>query len=555
MAPSRCVRAPQWVLGILSICLCCGWIVPRAAHATPSKRPKLLVVLVVDQMRADYVARYGHHWRGGLARLFRSGARFENTAYPYLQTVTCAGHATIGTGAYPHKHGMVLNAWWDRKARAMRACTHDDQAHTIDQSGATVAGGHSGTALRLPTLADEMRAQLWPAPKVVSLSLKARAALMLAGRRADALVWFEGRQAVTSDRLGDSNKEGFTSLVGRHPAPVLAPWRRLLPVDRYLFEDASPFEAAPAPWTSSFPHEAGSEIARIGATDQSLLWALTPDADDHLLTLAEKAISDLKLGQGKQVDYLAVSLSTLDLVGHAFGPQSHEVQDVLVRLDRRLGQFLNRLDSLVGQGRYTVALTSDHGVAPLPEVTRRAGLDAGRIDPTKIAHAVDRALTQTLGRGRVDKISYSDIYLAPADVARALARREDARRAVLDAIEQQPGVDTAFLALDLKDGASGGPPGRADRVRRAAALGIYPGRSGDLIFAPRPHFITAAQGTTHGSAADYDRKVPFVLFGAGIKPGRYTDSTSPADLAPSLAQLVGVTLPFAEGQARFEALR
>jgi predicted AlkP superfamily pyrophosphatase or phosphodiesterase len=269
------------------------------------------------------------------------------------------------------------------------------------------------------------------------------------------------------------------------------------------------------------------------------------------------SVDALKLGQTKGTDFLGISFSALDLVGHDFGPTSHEVQDTLVRLDRTLGSLLGHLDRTVGAGNYVVALTADHGAAPIPEQSAALGFDAGRIDSVAVRQAVQAALETALGPGPyVVGSQYSDLILPPEVIEKL---RHDPRAAlqVLRAIKAVAGVAAAYVADQLESRAAAG-----DRDARAVLSSYYPGRSGDVLVIPRPYwfFVTAdgspqpGSATSHGTMYGYDQRVPVILYGRGIKPGEYLRAVTPADIAPTLAYLCGVTLAEADGEVLAEAL-
>lgn len=517
-----------------------------AVQARAFAGPKLVVVLVVDQMRADYVDWYGKTWKGGLERLFTEGAVFRNAAYPYLNTVTCAGHATVGTGTYPHRHGMIQNAWYDRKTGAIVSCTDDPASPLVAYEGAA-AGGDSGVRLLVPTLADEMRAQLSPAGRVVTLSLKARSAIMLAGHRADATTWMGTGGFVTSKAFAPEPVRAVVQVLAQNPIKVeaLPPWTRALPASAYAHADEVEEEAPPRGWARTFPHA-------LAASDKAEAlgnWARSPHADAHVVQLALGLVKAMNLGKGLGVDYLGVSFSVLDLVGHAFGPRSHEVQDVLARLDVSLGRLLAGLDAHVGRNNYVLALTSDHGVAPFPEQMSAMGLPAGRIPMVELRDKLEQAVGRELGgQHHVASVQYTDLYLAPGSYEKLLAKPGAIER-VQAAVQQVPGVAAVYHAQQLA-----APPPEADSVRRAAALSFFPGRSGDLVIVPAAHWMTVGGGTTHGTSNDYDQRVPLVFAGPGIKAGQHFRRVSPADLAPTLAQMLGVTLPNPDGRPLPEVL-
>jgi predicted AlkP superfamily pyrophosphatase or phosphodiesterase len=271
----------------------------------------------------------------------------------------------------------------------------------------------------------------------------------------------------------------------------------------------------------------------------------------------EAAVDELGLGEGPGTDFLAVSFTALDLVGHDFGPTSHEVQDVLVRLDLTIGSLLAHLDRAVGRANYVVALTSDHGSSPIPEQVIAKGLDAGRLGMAPIVERTEKVLQQAFGPGKyVARLMASDLYLAPG-VAGKLRASSTVREAVISAISSVPGVARVFFGDGLVN-----LRGTDDRDALAAALSYYPGRSGDIIILPRPYWFfvsgdgltQAGSAATHGSSSEYDQRVPLILFGAGIKRGEYLKPVTPADIAPTLAFLCGITLANPDGTVLTEAL-
>lgn len=516
---------------------------PPSSPASPAK-PKLLVLLVVDQMRHDYPEWYGHHWKGGLRRLLDKGAWMTQARYPYLNTVTCPGHATVGTGAYPRTHGMILNSWYDRERKRVIECTDDPAAPLVGYAEARFSGGDSGRNLMAPTLGDEMQQQLTPRSRVVAFSVKARSTINISAHKPDVGVWFESGTWVTSSAFASGRTPWVEKFLAANPIVVSAdkPWNRLLPEAAYKFTDDGLGEKAPTGWTNTFPHP----IKREGSTSPLGRWTSTPGVDEYLGKLAEAAVAEMKLGQQASTDLLSIGFSMTDLVGHSFGPRSHEVQDTLARLDLAVGALLERLDKDVGPDNYAVGLTADHGVAVIPEQLKADGKDAGRIDQRAVLRAADAAVAAELGPEPgpyAIEVQSNDIYLAPGMAAR-LAAKKGAMGRVLAALRQVPGVDQALDTAGLESRAL-----PSDPIRRAAALSFYPGRSGDLMIVPRKDWIAGSIGTNHGSTNDYDQRVPVLFYGAGIKPGKYDRAASPADVAPTLARLAGVKMAKAEGVA------
>jgi predicted AlkP superfamily pyrophosphatase or phosphodiesterase len=528
---------------LLATVLAAGLLVSTSARLTAQApadqagRPALVVLLVVDQMRADYLTRYSAHWSGGLKRLMAEGAWYQNAAYPYLSTVTCAGHATISTGRYPRSHGVVMNSWLDREAGKVVDCTTDPRASTVTSDGET-SGGDSAWRLQGPTLAEKIKAA---GGRVVAMSAKPRSAIMPAGKSADAVVWFGGRgEFVTSTAYSKELPEFVRATL--KAAPITddrtKTWTRLLPEEDYIGKDDGLGERSPTGWTTVFPHS-------LDLPQFLGLWQVSPWEDAYLVRLATAALDEYKLGQGAKTDFLSVSFSALDAVGHSFGPNSHEIQDLLARLDQQIGALLATLDEKVGAGKYVVALTADHGVAEIPEQARQEGQDAGRLDMDGIRSTIERSLRPLFGRRTVPAVAgilYTDVYLMP-DVPPLMSEHPEAIGILEKALTNVQGIARVFGENELSR------VDDRDPVQRAAALSHYRGRSGDIIIIPKRGWIASSAGTTHGTSYDYDQRVPLVFFGDGIRAVQSQDAVTPADVAPTLARLAGIELKGTDGRA------
>jgi predicted AlkP superfamily pyrophosphatase or phosphodiesterase len=514
----------------------------------PAEKPKLVVLISVDQMRGDYVDRFRHQWTKGLNRLVTEGAWFRQSDYPYYNTVTCAGHASMSTGTVPAVHGMVLNQWWQRNNSRLVACTDDEDAKLITYGIPVASIGNSAKYLMSNTLADEMRLQGSPAPKVVSISLKARSAIMLGGHRPDAVIWLDevDGEWVTSTAFAKAPAPFFADYIAKHPLKneMGRKWERSIAKDKYLYDYSTQDRRGIALVTTEFPHTVqgrGNEV-RGSFTDA---WESSPFSDEYLNALAMTAIDALKLGRGAATDYLGISFSALDKVGHDFGPDSHETQDTLIHLDAQLGLLFDKLDRDVGKGNYVVGLTSDHGVAPVPERVKAQGFDAGRISTGAVGKAIDSVLARELGPGAYNtRVIYNDIYFNEG-VYLKLGQNLKAMEAVLDVVRKTEGVWRVYRKEEMS---------ATDPLTRAPALSHYEGRSGDIKMLGRAYWITSSSTTTHGTGHRYDTRVPLMLYGFGIKKGEYLEQVAPIDLAPTLAFLTGVTLPDAMGQVLTVAL-
>lgn len=497
-------------------------------------------MLVVDQMRADYVQRFQRQWTGGLRRLVDEGAWFTAAAYPYATTVTCAGHATVATGAFPRTHGVFQNAWYGRAERRLVTCTEDPRVRSTGYGAAlTFPGGpgESGARLRVPTLADLLREQR--GARVATLSLKARSAIMLAGHGGNAVTWLdESLNAWQTSTAFSAIPEVAVQRFLRGNAIDLdfgRAWTPLMPLKAYTGLDRAAGEAPPPGWTSAFPHVLGGRDS--ADPDFRRQWTQSPFADAYLGRFAASIAESLPLGRNDATDLLGVGFSTPDLVGHSFGPGSHEVQDLYVRLDRAIGDLFDRLDRLAGRGQWVVALTGDHGSSGLPP--------AGRVNTQRLTEIAEAKIGKILGPARtgayVARTNGNDVYFAPGVYDRLVA--SGSLGSVVKELERQPGIERVLQT----DGLTSATVAR-DAKSKAAALSYVPGLSGDLVLWLKPGWTFSSTGAGHGTGNPDDQRVPILMMGRGIRPGRYDDPVTPADIAPTLAALCGITMPQAEGR-------
>lgn len=520
---------------------------PRSA--TP---PKLLMILVIDQMRFDYIDRYSSRWTSGLKRLAHEGAVFDRAFYPYLNTVTCAGHATIATGAFPYAHGIIMNEWFRRSERRRQSCTDDSNVTSLPYTPPAEPIGHSAERLRMLTLSDRLRSAS-PASRVVTLSMKPRSTVMLAGHSGTAVTWFADSNVwATSTAFAPSLVPEVRAFVDANPVERYRSdvWDRLRGGDDYEGSDETAFERGRPGWTATFPHPLAGAPGTAAARFFDF-WERSPMSDAYVGRFAAHLARAFQLGQRDATDYLAISFSGLDYVGHDFGPDSQEVQDTLFRLDRTLGELFATLDTLVGRDRYVVAMSADHGVARIPEAVRAEGGDAGRVTNQEVMKAAEAAMTAAHGPGpHLALVEYTNLYLT--DKARALAAADPTFvQPIFDVVSKMPGVLRVFSSRGLETKRAS-----ADPVERAAALSYHPEESGDITIVLKANWIgTNTSTATHGSAQPYDQHVPVVFLGSAFKPGRYSTPASPADIAPTLASLIRLPMPGVDGRVLNDALR
>jgi predicted AlkP superfamily pyrophosphatase or phosphodiesterase len=559
----------SWMAGIAALMLAAaaGWAqAPKAKPAVTKSavrvtRPKLVVVIVVDQMRADYVDKFRGQWNGGLKRLVEEGAWFRAAAYPYAATETCVGHATISTGAFPASHGMVANAWWDREAQRMVTCTSDPDVKNLAYADGTAKGGDSAWRMRLPSYAEELKFQTGGATRIMTFSLKARAAITMAGHKADAATWFDtGTGAwVTSSAYG--TMPFVDDFVKKHPVTedYGKTWSLSLPQSSYWYDEKAPGAGTVEGWETTFPHALRGR-GNGGSPDEVFFeqWATSPFADVYLTKMGEAAVDSLGLGKRSATDFLGVSYSSLDYAGHIFGPRSWEIQDILVRLDKDLGELFTHLDQKVGRGNYVVALTADHGVAPIPLDMQQSGFDAGVVSLLDLKQRLEKALEEfNFTKPAIARIVGNEVYFSHGTYEQ-LKQDPAAMKALIDAALKTPGVAAVYRAEELNSGNK-----TISQTRTAAELSYFAGRSGDLFVLQAPYWLTDSSaegskhytGTGHGTPYYYDQRVPVLLMGFGIQPGEYFEAITPADIAPTLGALTGVTLATHDGRVLGEALQ
>jgi predicted AlkP superfamily pyrophosphatase or phosphodiesterase len=521
---------------------------PEAA----AESPRLVILVVIDQFKADYLTAFASHWRAGFRTLLQDGAVFRNARYPYAHTDTCAGHATIATGTLPYRHGMVGDDWWDRDAGEQVECTEDTASAAVSYGGRTRMF-NSGRRMLVPTFADELRRQRREA-RVVTVSLKARSAIALAGHGGDAVTWFDENAGtfLTSKAFASAPVPAVMQFIASHPfeADLGTTWTLRDAPGGYRYRDSGIGERPPGGWNGLFPHVLSGRKAKTSDTQFRGQWRRSPAADAYVGRLAQSLLDGLRLGQRDATDFLGISFSAVDYVGHSFGPESRELEDAAARMDDVLGGLIAALDATVGRERYVLALTADHGVATIPSAAGGTGRVAAEDVRERIEDTLRGRAGALRGPGSVAAMVGGNVYLSPAARTKVSSDRL-ALRAVQDAVEAMPGIERLIVTADLTTSSS-------DPVERAAALGALGSRSGDFIAVPKRGWVMLARGsgnaTTHGTPYDYDQRVPLILFGAGIRAGAHDGAVTPADIVPTLSALTGVGMSATDGRVLREAL-
>jgi hypothetical protein len=558
--------------GLLPLALLLGlFALPAhsAAETSKAETPRLLVLVFFDQLRGDYLTRWDALFgEGGFHRLEKDGAWFPNCHYPYSDTVTAVGHASVATSCSPRTHGIIGNDWYDRAAGASVYCVSSERYQRVPPDALRVktetdkkkTKGLSPERLLAPTLGDALKEATGGKGRVVSLSLKDRSAVLPGGQRPDACYWMDltNGQFVTSTYYRDAlhpwvaefNRSGvIDAWVGKK-------WTRLreqLDYEKHSGPDDAAGEGTLL-FTRTFPHALGNggvlnaKTAYYGALYNS------PFGNNVLLALARRAIEAEKLGQHDQADLLCLSFSSNDAIGHCWGPDSQEVLDVTLRTDAIIKELLATLDRQVGKGRYVLVLTADHGVCPLPEAARRRGEAALRIDPTALLKKASAYLCERFQVPAEDTrwLETSEgpwLYLNRGLLSRHHLKQSEVETALANWLAKQPGILRTYTRSQLLAGIAA-----EDAIGQSVLRSFFPAHSGDVcLIVKANHLLTTwLTGTNHGTPHPYDTHVPLLVYGAGVRPGVRREALTPLAAAVILARAVGIKPP-AKAEAKLPA--
>ena len=512
-----------------------------APASSGTARPRLVLVVAVDQMRADYLERFRPLFTGGLKRLAESGAVFTNAMYRHACNETGPGHSVLLSGRSPRSSGIVGNVWYDRTLR--------QRVNVVDDPAVRLVGSNRGRAaspayFNAFTVGDVLKVSS-PASRVVGVSFKDRSAILPAGRRADGAYWYQTTDGrfVTSSWYTERAPGWLDAWNARRPADAYASrsWERLLTDTasylRFAGEDAIDGEFDRKDVV--FPHAIRGVPPAFEFYDNL---RRTPFADELLLDFAGAAMKGHDLGRDDATDILTVSFSATDVIGHSYGPDSQEQMDNLLRLDRTLGRLFDEAERRAGKGRVLVVLSADHGVMPLVELLKARGVEARRADSAELYQPVEKALAARFP-GAVGLVADPDpmeFVLDREAITRQGLNFEDVEATIREALLGTGLVEAVYTQAQLMGAPAPGDP-FFDRHQRA----FFASRSGDLVARIRKHVYLGGYvgGTGHGSPHDYDRHVPIVFMGPGIKPGPHDVETGPEDIAWALGRMLGLDYP------------
>jgi predicted AlkP superfamily pyrophosphatase or phosphodiesterase len=544
--------------------LACLFLAFAASAAIADDKPKppskLAVLVVFDQMRADYLTRWDELFgEGGFHRLEKEGAWYQNCHYPYAHTVTGAGHASFLTGCTPMTHGIVANDWYDRAAGEEVYCATSSRYGRVPPLPGNNGGGNArktkgaGAPDRLlaPTLGDALKEATNGKGRVVALSLKDRACVLPAGRKPDACYWFDTNTGtfVTSTYYRERLHAWVEDFNGARPGDrwFAKDWTRLrgdTDYERYSSPDDQAGEGKGVLQGRTFPHPMNGGLKKPGKLSYEALYN-SPFGNEMLLDLVKRAIDGEELGKHETPDLLSVSFSCNDPIGHCWGPDSQEVLDVTLRSDLIVKELLATLDAKVGKGRYTLVLTADHGVCPLPEVIRKQGKEADRIMPGELARDAEAYLDAKYGVGKgevhwFDDLVHPCVYLNQRALQKLGLQQSDVETALAGWLKKQPGIQAAYTRTQLLKGVPAD-----DAVGQAVRRSFHPDRSGDVTIVVKPYYqlTPLLTGTGHGTPHPYDTHVPLIVFGPDVQPGIRKDKVVPQAAAAILARALGIKPP------------
>jgi predicted AlkP superfamily pyrophosphatase or phosphodiesterase len=533
--PRSSAACRGFLASALAVILLISYAGVPASAAAYSGHPKLVVVIVIDQFRGDYLERYREQFgEGGFRLLLDHGADFTDCNYDYANTRTAPGHATLFTGAYSDGHGIAANEWWDQKKKRMVTSVEDDDTKIVglgeDKAGA------SPHNLLADTLGDELKLATQGKARVFSLSLKDRAAVLPGGFAADAAYWIDPHSGAW-----------VTSTYYRSDLPKWAQdFNSNNRAAKYWDRD---WKASNGDVLRSTAHRKGKNGTDAGFYE---VIGATPFANEYEFEFAKELMVYENLGAGPATDLLAISLSANDILGHQVGPDSPEMAAMALALDRDLADFFNFLGHQLGLANVWIALSADHGVSALPDAAKKLRIPAANLDAVKMETQINATLTAKFSPGHAAsyiKLDYPVAWLDQELFAAAHIKEHDAETAAGEAMKQA-GLREYFTKSQLAEGEV------PDTAMGRKFLHSYTPEAGWYVMGvPQPYTVGPAKGTDHASPYTYDTHVPLAFYGLPFRPGTYRTHAEPVDLAATLASLLGINAPtHSVGRVLTEAL-
>lgn len=505
-----------------------------------NQRPKLVVGIVVDQMRYDYLTRfYNKYGEGGFKRMMDEGYNCKNNHFNYIPTYTGPGHASIYTGTTPKYHGIIANNWYDKEGGTMTYCAGDDSVSSIGTEDA--AGKMSPNKMITTTFGDENRLFTQMRGKTIGISIKDRGAILPAGHAANAAYWFHGKKEgvwITSSFYMKKLPKWVNNFNKSKTAKsYLKNWNTLYDINTYVESgtDLSEYEGGfKGKETATFPYDLDKLKKKNGNYD---ILKSTPYGNSLITDFTLAALDGEGLGRDENTDVLTVSFSSTDYVGHNFGVNSKELEDTYIRLDKDLERLFNTLDDKVGEGEYVVFLTADHGVVNIPAYLQSVKIPAGYIYSKERKEKFQKFLTEEFGTTDVlENFSSNQIFLNRAKIKTLGFDLETVQQVIVNEQITYDHVYKAYTATSMHSG------NFTKGIEALLQNGYNQKRSGDVLLVNDPNYIAFREtGTTHGSGLNYDTHVPLLFFGKGIKHGETFKKTEITDIAPTISALLGIS--------------
>jgi predicted AlkP superfamily pyrophosphatase or phosphodiesterase len=503
-------------------------------------RPKLVVGIVVDQMRWDYLYRFSDRYGNeGFKRLLREGFSCENTFIPYLPSYTAPGHTCIYTGSVPALHGIIGNNWYDPMQKKVVYCTDDSSVQSVGSNSA--AGKMSPKNLWSNTITDELRLATNFRSKTIAIALKDRASILPGGHTSNGSYWFDNATGGwISSTFYMNDLPAWVKKLNESKLPdqyLKQNWNTLYPLSSYVNStaDSNRYEGKLSGEDYTFPHITSS----LNGAAKYEVFRTTPYGNTFTFETAKAAIENEQLGKRAVTDFLALSFSSTDYVGHTFGPNSVEVEDLYLRFDKDLASFLKYLDEKIGKGQYLIFLTADHGVAHNPYFMRDNKLPAGAYQQSAVLKQLNDSLLKNFNTANLIEQSMNyQLYLNQDVITQNRLDKKLVKQYIIQFLIKQPGISNA---VDLSDLANAPVQ---ETVKKFLINGYNQKLGGDLQIIFKPQWFESWQtGTTHGQWNPYDTHIPLVWFGWKVKPGQLNREVYMTDIAPTLAALLHIQMP------------
>lgn len=529
---------------------------PKSIQSSTPSKPKLIVGIVVDQMRWDYINQFKAHFttQQGFLRFINEGASCNNNLIPYVPTVTACGHAAVYTGSTPALHGIAGNQWYDNYKQRTVYCVEDLDVQSVGVEGSP-AGKMSPVNVWTSTIGDEIKLANNFKSKVIGISIKDRGAIIPAGHSADGAFWYDSKSGnfISSTYYGKSLPTWVSAFNAQHRVDSMYAKGWNLSLAKSVYEancdgDINSYEATPlGAEQKGFPYTLTQFIGK----DYSKI-ASTPYGNNLVVEMAEKALINEQMGTDDKTDLLAISFSSPDYIGHAFGPNSWETLDGYVKLDALIAQLFASLDKQVGKNNYTVFLTADHAVANIPDYAKKHKIPGGLISESNIKKELSALLIKKgMSDQLISAINEYNVHFNHALMDSLEVDQEDLVELVRNYIEKKPGI---LQVIETREAAEAPLPAQ---IRERIANGFTPQRSGDLFIVTKSGYMDGyPTGTTHGVFYNYDAHIPLLWYGNGIKKGQVNSVNYMTDIAPTVTTLLGIQMPSGSiGQPILEVLK